>query len=581
MSTPFDVVGPARRLLERAGFEASYAATLLQARGPGLALTPPHKLLATLRDVVAYGPAGAAISFAAASYGDHPAIVDELGQVSFAELDRRSSALASALRDAGFRDGDGLGVLARNHRYLFETIFAGAKLGARTLLLNTDFAGPQLADVCDREDVTALVHDSEFTEVAESVEPSGGKYIAWSDDEHGDGSDEHTVEQLITSAQSGRPPRPKKKQKIILLTSGTTGTPKGAPRDMSLSLALPGGYLSKIPLRSGRAVVLAAPGFHAWGLLSSMLSLGLGNTLVTARKTDAKFILDALEEHSADALISVPILLARLLDAGEDEIDGHDLSALRVIAVSGSALPTDLAQRTMDAFGDILYNLYGSTEVAYATIATPADMRAAPGTVGKPPLGTRIKLFDEDEHEVPQGESGRIFVGSSMQFEGYTGGGSKTIIDGMMSTGDMGHLDEHGRLFVDGRDDDMIVSGGENVFPAEVEELLGTYDGVEEAAVVGVDDDDYGKRLRAYVVLADGADSSKVDEKTLKDHVKSNLARYKVPREIVFIDEMPRNPAGKVMKRKLPGFEDSADDAAGDNSDDNSDDSSGDSSGEG
>ncbi|WP_375491156.1 AMP-binding protein [uncultured Jatrophihabitans sp.] len=543
-----DIFALARQVVERAGQEAAYAATLLQARGPGVALTPPHKLVGPLRDVAEYGPAGGAVSLAVASYGNRAAIIDELGEVTFDEFDKRSNALANGLLDQGFQSGDGLGILARNHRYLFEAILAGAKLGARTLLLNTDFAGPQLSDVCDREDVTALIHDDEFTKVADSVDPSGGKWVAWTDaDEPGEG----TVEHLMASAKDSRPRRPGKKQKIILLTSGTTGTPKGAPRDMAISLALPGGYLSKIPLRSGRKIVLSSPGFHAWGLLSSMLSLGLGNTIVTARKTDAKFTLQAIDEHDADALITVPILLSRVLEE-EDELKkrGHD--SLRVIALSGSALSPDLAERAMDTFGDIVYNLYGSTEVAYATIATPQDMRDAPGTVGRPPQGTKIKLFDEDDNEVAQGESGRIFVGSSMQFEGYTGGGSKTTVEGMMSTGDMGHFDEQGRLFVDGRDDDMIVSGGENVFPAEVEDLLGSYDGVQEVAVVGVDDDDYGKRLRAYVVTTDGAD---LDEQKLKDHVKSNLARYKVPREIKFIDEIPRNPAGKVMKRKLPDME--------------------------
>jgi fatty-acyl-CoA synthase len=377
------------------------------------------------------------------------------------------------------------------------------------------------------------------------VEPSGGKYVAWHDGE----TDADTLSGLIDSGSPNRPPRPAAKQRIILLTSGTTGTPKGAPRDIAMSLALPGGYLSKIPLRAARTVVLAAPAFHAWGLLSSSISLGLGNTLVLARRATPEWTLDAMEQERADALVTVPILLSRLLDLGEDEINSRDLDALRVVAVSGSALPAELATRTMDLLGDVVYNLYGSTEVAYATIATPADMRAAPGTVGRPPLGTTIKLLDENGNEVPRGESGRIFVGSSMQFEGYTGGGSKEVVAGMMSTGDIGHVDEAGRLFVDGRDDDMIVSGGENVFPAEVEDLLGGHDGVTEVAVVGVDDEKYGKRLRAYVVLA-GA--SKVDEQTLKDYVKQNLARYKVPREIIFIDEMPRNPAGKVMKRDLP-----------------------------
>ena len=540
-----DIFGTARHLARRAGHEAGYAVTLLQARGPGVALTPPHRFLGPLRDLEAYGPVGAALSLAAATVGERPAIVDELGPVTFAELDRRSNAIANGLIERGFQAGDGLGILARNHRGLFEAIFAGAKLGARTLLLNTDFAGPQLADVCDREDVQALVHDEEFSEVADAVDLSGGKYVAWHDGE----STDDTLAGLAHAGRTSRPPRPSRKQRIILLTSGTTGTPKGAPRDLALSLALPGGYLSKIPLRSGRAVVLAAPAFHAWGLLSSSLSLGLGNTLVVARRATPDWTLDALEKHGADGLVTVPILLARLLELGADEIRSRDLSALRVIALSGSALSAELSGRAMDVFGDIVYNLYGSTEVAYATIATPQDMRAAPGTVGRPPRGTTIKLLDENGGEMPRGESGRIFVGSTMQFEGYTGGGSKEVVSGMMSTGDIGHVDEAGRLFVDGRDDDMIVSGGENVFPAEVEDLLGGHEGVSEVAVVGVDDEQYGKRLRAYVVRSDGAH---VDEQQLKDYVKSNLARYQVPREIVFIEEMPRNPAGKVIKRKLP-----------------------------
>ena len=541
----------AGRLAVRAGLEARFAATLLHARGPGVVLTPAHKLLGSLRDLDAYGPVGAALGLATASTPDRVAIVDEIGSLTFAELDRRSTALANALRARGVGSKDGMGILCRNHRGLFEAFVAGAKLGTRTLLLNTDFAGPQLADVCEREDVTVLIHDEEFADVAQAVEPSSGKYVAWFD---GDDpvSDETPVEDLIAEGSAERPPKPAAKQRIVLLTSGTTGTPKGAPRDMSVSLALPGGYLSKIPLRSGRVAVLSAPAFHAWGLLSSMLNLGLGNTVVTARKTDPAFTLDALERHGADTLITVPILLSRLLEVGGSAIRSRDLHALRVIAVSGSALSPDLAEHAMDVFGDIVYNLYGSTEVAYATIATPQDMRAAPGTVGRPPTGTTITLLDDDGKPVGADSSGRIFVGSSMQFEGYTGGGTKEMVDGMMSTGDVGHFDAAGRLFVDGRDDDMIVSGGENVFPAEVEDLLGSVDGVSEVAVIGVDDERYGRRLRAYVVKGDGAS---IDEQALKDHVKANLARYKVPREIVFIDEMPRNPAGKVMKRNLPDLD--------------------------
>src|SRR5690242_1946091 len=220
----------------------------------------------------------------------------------------------------------------------------------------------------------------------------------------------------------------------------------------------------------------------------------------------------------------------------------------------------------MDRFGDNVYNLYGSTEVAYATVATPEDLRAAPGTAGKPPRGTKICLFDEAGKEVPQGEVGRIFVGNEMAFEGYTGGGGKEIIDGLYSSGDVGHFDSEGRLFIDGRDDEMIVSGGENVFPAEVEELLGAHESIREAAAIGVDDEKFGQRLKAFVVLCDGANLSEDD---VKGYVKENLANYKVPREVVFLDELPRNPTGKVLKRDLvEDGEDGEDSEAGEDAPD-------------
>jgi acyl-CoA synthetase (AMP-forming)/AMP-acid ligase II len=202
----------------------------------------------------------------------------------------------------------------------------------------------------------------------------------------------------------------------------------------------------------------------------------------------------------------------------------------------------------MDRFGDNLYNIYGSTEVAYASIATPRDLRAAPTSAGKPPWATTVKILDTDGRELPTGESGRIFVGNGMLFEGYTGGGDdKEVVDGLMSSGDVGRFDEDGRLYVEGRDDEMIVSGGENVFPQEVENCLARHEAVLEVAAIGVDDDRFGKRLRAFVVAAEASPS----EDELKDWVKQNLARYKVPREIVFLDELPRNATGKILKREL------------------------------
>ncbi|MGI8762093.1 MAG: AMP-binding protein [Jatrophihabitantaceae bacterium] len=539
-----DIRATAGRLFARANTEAYFVATLLRAGAADAAHIAPHRYAKVLRALEAYGPIGAAVAIAAAGHADSPAIVDERGSITFTELDRRSNALANALRTKGFQAGDSLGVLARNHRGLFEALVAGAKTGARTLLLNTDFAAPQLADVCRREDVAVLVHDEEFAGVAGAYDPPLGRVLAWTED----ANEAHSIEALIAGAGDDAPPRPARKQRIVLLTSGTTGVPKGAPRDLALSTVIPGGYLSKIPLRSGRSVFLAAPAFHAWGMLSSMLALGLGNTVVTARRADPALSAAALERHRCDALITVPILLSRLLDLGADAIAARDLRQLRIVAVSGSALSPELAARATQRLGEVVYNLYGSTEVAFATIATPADLRAAPGTVGRPPFGTAVRLLDADGHDVPLGQPGRIFVGNSVHFDGYTGGGSKETIAGLMATGDIGHLDAQGRLFVDGRDDDMIVSGGENVFPAEIEDLLGTHEQITEAAVLGVPDPDFGSRLRAYVVRAEGAS---LDEDAVREFVKANLARYKVPREVRFLDQLPRNPAGKVVKREL------------------------------
>jgi fatty-acyl-CoA synthase len=293
---------------------------------------------------------------------------------------------------------------------------------------------------------------------------------------------------------------------------------------------------------------IAAPLFHSWGLVHFLLGMILGSTFVLRRRFDPEACLAELSSRRCEALVVVPVMMQRILELPEETLDSYDVSSLEVVAASGSALPGDLATRWMDRFGDNLYNLYGSTEVAWATIATPEDMRAAPGTAGRAPRGTIVRLYDDEGRELPTGEVGRIFVGSELLFEGYTGGGSKDVVDGLMATGDVGRLDDMGRLFVEGRDDEMIVSGGENVFPKEVEDLLARHEAVAEAAAIGVEDEDFGQRLRAFVVTNEGA---RATGEELKGYVKENLARYKVPREVVFLEELPRNATGKVLKRKL------------------------------
>ncbi len=513
----------------------------------------PHRVAKLLVSFDRFGLLGGAITAGAIRHGDRIALVDERGELSYKELDERSNALANAWREQGLEAGEGVAILARNHRGFFESVFAAAKCGARIILLNTSFAGPQIREVAEREETDLLVYDDEYADMLGDGKLPRGRYRAWT--EEGGGGDE-TLESLIEGASTKAPPKPGESPRITILTSGTTGTPKGAPRSEPRSLALIGGLLSKVPFRAREVTVLPVPLFHALGFMQAFVGIGLGSTLVVSRHFDPEKALEALEEHGASAMVVVPVMLRRMADLGEEKIKEHDLSELRIIFVSGSALGADLTQRATELFGPVVYNLYGSTEVAYATIATPEDQEADPASVGKVVRGSVVKILDDDGNEVDTGESGRIFVGNLSQFEGYTGGGSKEEVGGLISSGDVGHFDEEGRLFIDGRDDEMIVSGGENVFPAEVEELLESHEAIEEAAALGVEDEKFGQRLKAFVVLRK---SGELSEDDVKGYVKENLARYKVPRDVVFVDELPRNPTGKVLKRELEEMDEESD----------------------
>jgi acyl-CoA synthetase (AMP-forming)/AMP-acid ligase II len=504
---------------------------------------PPHKLARLSRALLQWGtgPAGGFTAMAIL-HPDRPAVVDELGELTFADLHERSNRLADSLRSRGVRAGGSVAIMCRNHRGFLDASIAAAKLGADLLYLNTAFSGPQLVEVLERENPDVVVHDEEFSGLLDEA-AARDRVVGWSETP----GDAVTLESLIEAGSPADHEAPDRPSRVIILTSGTTGTPKGAPRSEA-GIDAATALLSRLPLRSGWRTHIAAPLFHTWGWAHFALAMLLGSTMVLRRRFDPEDCLRTLVEEDCDSLVVIPVMLQRIMQLPAATLDSYDLSHLEVVAASGSALPGDLGVTWMDRFGDNLYNTYGSTEVAYATIATPADLRAAPGTAGKPPFATVVKILDEDGGEVPRGESGRIFVGNSMLFEGYTGGGNKDLVDGLMSTGDVGRFDSGGRLIVEGRDDEMIVSGGENVFPAEVEDCLSRHEAVAEAAAIGVDDHDFGKRLRAFVVRCEGAD---VSEDDLKEHVRNNLARYKVPREIVFLDELPRNATGKVLKREL------------------------------
>ena len=497
-------------------------------------LTPFERPDRFPRALVAMAPWGSSIAGllagAAARYPDRLAVIDDDSGTSYTRLWARTQSIAASLRSDGVGHDTKVGIMARNHRGFIEALGAVAAVGADAILLNTGFAGPQLADVADAEHLDLIIHDDEFAEmVTDSMVDAS--------------IDEAELERRAALGGTVDPTR--HVGRVVILTSGTTGRPKGAARESGPS-ALEGvaAILDRIPLKVGDVQVIAAPLFHAWGLSHLLLGLSRCATAVIARKFDPGRTVRSIAVESADVLVVVPVMLRRILHDADGELD---LPSLRVIASSGSAISGQLVVEVLDRFGPVLYNLYGSTEVASAAIATPDDLALHPTTAGYPCRWVDVAILDGDGRRLPEGSKGRIFVGGALKFDGYTNGDDKERIDGLVSTGDIGSLRD-GLLFVEGRDDDMIVSGGENVFPSEVEELLHAHPAIADVVVTGVPDDEFGQVLAAFIVV--GPDQELTD-RDVKDHVRGQLARHKVPRHVRFIDELPRNTTGKVLRRNL------------------------------
>jgi acyl-CoA synthetase (AMP-forming)/AMP-acid ligase II len=480
---------------------------------------------------------------------DRPGLVDELGTLTWRELDERINALAAALQK--LPRSKCVGIMCRNHRGFVESLVAGNRIGSDILLLNTSFAGPALADVVNREGVETVIYDEEFTPTVDRAladKPDATRILGWTDGQH-----ELTVEKLITDHAGQQPERTGRKGRMILLTSGTTGTPKGANQSGgNAGIGTLKAILDRTPWRAEEPIVIVAPMFHAWGFSQLIFAASMACTVITRRKFDPEATLDLVDRHKATGLAVVPVMFDRIMDLPEEVRNRYSCKSLRFAAASGSRMRPDVVTAFMDQFGDVIYNNYNATEAGMIATATPEDLRAAPDTAGRPAGGTQIRILDPEFNEVPTGEVGSIYVRNDTQFDGYTAGTTKDFHAGFMSSGDVGYLDEAGRLFIVGRDDEMIVSGGENVYPIEVEKTLATHPDVAEAAVIGVDDEQYGQRLAAFVVLEPGAQLDKgAAPETLKQHVRENLANYKVPREISVLDELPRGSTGKILRAEL------------------------------
>jgi acyl-CoA synthetase (AMP-forming)/AMP-acid ligase II len=451
------------------------------------------------------------------------------------------------LKQNGIQGGQHVATLLRNGREMIELALGTQKVGIVATPLNTWAKPKELKSTLESADPSLLVYDTKHGKQVHEAAHEGITLVHVGEDADAlDGS--ISFEQMI-EGQSYLPPPPftrnRGSAKVVIHTSGTTGTPKGAQRDSSSAgLGTFAHLLERVPYRRDDIVFCPAPLFHSFGLATFTFALALGSTLVLPEKFDPEDSLKWIEEHRATAASFIPVMIKRIVSLDDEVKKRYDLSSLRIVMASGSAMSPELRKAATNVFGDVLYDLYGSTEIGWATIATPKDMKQKPKTVGRPVEGIEIAVFSDEGERLGPGDVGELFIKSEILFEGYTSGESKDEREGDMSIGDVGYLDEDGHLFIEGRADDMVVVGGENVYPIEIEATIEAIDGVKEAAVLGVKDEEYGEVLAAFVV---GSPSS--DE--IQSACKEQLASYKVPRRIEKLDELPRTSTGKVLKREL------------------------------
>ena len=501
--------------------------------------------------VARWGPGiGALVAGSALRFPRRTAIADDDGTITYCALDRRATNLAAHLRRlaAATSSATGVesapqvparpavGILARNHRGFVIAQVAAERAGLDVIMLSPALPPSRLADVVEREGVTLLIADTEFEPVTAGLDSSVTMISA-------DGDGPHALPALASTP--GWCPPPTRRAGLVLLTSGTTGPPKGARRANRAPTPDDFGLFTEIPYRVGDTFLVSPPLFHAWGLSQTTTALATGSTVILRRKFDAAEALALIEEGSVDVVAAVPLMLKRMLrQLGSRHPDGRP----RLSLSSGNVLTGTLALAWMDRFGDRLYNIYGSTETALGTVAGPADLRASPGTVGRPPAGVTLSILDEHAMPLPAMTPGRVYVSNAMQFSGYSDGSDRDRSGTLMATGDLGYLDDEGRLHVDGRANDMIVTGGENVFPSRVEEVLDRFPGVELSAVVGAPDDEFGQKVVAFIVPRPGWE---IDPDDLRAAAGRELLSFMVPREIHLVDALPMTVTGKVIRHRL------------------------------
>jgi acyl-CoA synthetase (AMP-forming)/AMP-acid ligase II len=495
------------------------------------------------------------------NFPDKTALVFQNTRITYGELNRRVNCLANSLLKMGLKKGDRVAGLFHNCPQFFETYFACAKSGGVFVPINNLLKQKELLQIFEYIKPRFLILDGDFVEIAQSDRPELATVEHFIGLQHNDSGRLKAYEDLISQGRSDDPGVNISPGDLvnIFLTSGTTGRPKGAMRTHGHDVTNMMSCAIELGLTRQDRALLLFPFYHIT-FTDNMRHILLANTIVIRREGnfDPKEILGILATEGITCCQFVPTMINAMLQV--ENVDAYDLSRFRLLMYAASPMPVELLKKAMKRFRCQFFQLYGQTETGPCTTALRPENHVLDGSdaemcklasAGRPVVDYELRIVNEDGKDVAVGEVGEIVVRSDAMTVGYwelPEETARTIQDGWLYTGDFGKFDDDKYVYIVDRKNDMIISGGKNIYPREIEEVIYTHQDVLEAAVIGVPDDYWGESVKAFVVLKDG---KKATESDIIDLCKENIASYKKPKSVEFVDQLPKSPTGKILKRVI------------------------------
>jgi fatty-acyl-CoA synthase len=479
------------------------------------------------------------------------ALVDHRHRLTYGEVDRRVDRLAGELAARGVGRGAPVVIVLHNRVEVIELQAVATRLGGAAVSASWRSTPDELAYVVEHSGARAMVIEASL---AEPILAARARFRSLGDNVltvEGALPGTLSYDELTTRGTAPAPTGSAEEGAVVIYTSGTTGKPKGAVRTFGRDAHLAYMHvLAELPVRADDRHLAVCPLYHSTAFAFATITLLLGGTVHVEAKFDPERTLATIARERITTTAVVPTMLHRLLQLPRVVRERHDTRSLRAVLSGGAPLSGTLARAVIAEHGHVLYNFYGATETGINTIATPDELVRSPGTIGHAVGGNEIRILDEAGREVPDGTTGELFVKNSMlvRYHGDDEATRASMRDGYFSVGDLAHRDANGLYHLDGRKRDMLISGGVNVYPAEIEEVLAKHPAVAEVAVVGAADPDLGERVRAFVALREGHDASAAE---IVAYARTRLSGPKIPREVVFLGELPKNPTGKILKREL------------------------------